>query len=135
MKKKAKTHPTYRGRLLILLQLEFIYRLTVFLHKTHRFVRSRRRNDVGRIGRGWELTKMNLRVIRKDKRLLVFPLISGLVLIAILASFVGLWFVSIEFDLSNLQFGWTFAVFWIAFYFVAFFVLIFFSVALTSSNL
>jgi len=90
---------------------------------------------VGRIGRGWELTKMNLRVIRKDKRLLVFPLISGLVLIAILASFVGLWFVSIEFDLSNLQFGWTFAVFWIAFYFVAFFVLIFFSVALTSSNL
>lgn len=87
---------------------------------------------MGRIGRGWELTKMSLRVIRKDKKLLVFPLISGLVLIAILASFVGFWFVSIGFDLSNLQFDWTFAAFWIAFYFVAFFVLIFFNVALVA---
>jgi hypothetical protein len=83
---------------------------------------------MGRIGRGWKLAKMSLGVIRKDKEILIFPVLSGLVTIVILASFfVGVFF-SVGFDgLANGQSSWFFYAFLAVFYFVSFFVSIFFN--------
>jgi hypothetical protein len=48
---------------------------------------------MGMFGRGWDLTKMSFRVIRKDKELLLLPVISGLATIFLWGTFVGaFWF-------------------------------------------
>lgn len=83
---------------------------------------------MGKIGRGWQLTKMSLRVIRKDKEILIFPVLSGLITILILGSFIAGMFLSgglIGFD--NPSNNWIFYVFFAVFYFVSFFVAIFFN--------
>ena len=85
---------------------------------------------MGKIGNGWSMTKMSLRVITRNKRLLLFPVISGITMIAILASFVGAMF--LNGTLFNPQIDVAFIVFWAAFYFISFFVTIFFNVALVS---
>jgi len=43
----------------------------------------------GRLGRSWELMKNSLSVIRKDKELLMFPLLSGIMMILIGITFIG----------------------------------------------
>jgi len=85
-----------------------------------------------RLGRGWQLTKLSFRVIKKDKEILLFPVISGLVLISLLASFMGSWLFLNGFQFSNITSDWTFYIFWIAFYFVGYFVVIFFNVAMVA---
>ncbi len=86
---------------------------------------------MGRIGTGWQLTKTSLHVLRGDKKLLLFPLISGLVLIAILASFVGGMVLTVGFTAT---FGgdavWLFAILMVVFYFLCFFIGIFFNAAI-----
>ncbi len=86
---------------------------------------------MGRIGSGWQLTKTSLRVLRKDKELLLFPLISGLTLILLLAAFIGGMFFAVGFDAA---FGgsatWLSAVLFVAYYIVAFFVGLFFNAAI-----
>jgi hypothetical protein len=42
----------------------------------------------GSIGRSWELAKDSFRVLRADKELLIFPLLSGIVLLIVSISFV-----------------------------------------------
>jgi len=83
---------------------------------------------MGRIGRGWKLAKMSLSIIRKDKEILIFPILSGLVTILILASFfVGVFF-SVGLDgLASGSSSWYFYAFFAVFYFVSFFVSIFFN--------
>ncbi len=85
---------------------------------------------MGRIGTGWQLTKTSLHVLSKDKELLLFPLISGLALIGILAVFVGGMFVAFGFGTA---FGgdmtWLFAVLMIVYYFLSFFIAFFFNAA------
>lgn len=89
---------------------------------------------MGRIGMGWQLTKTSLRVLRKDKELLVFPLLSGIVLILLLAGFIGGMFLSFGFDA---MFGgastWIFAVLMVVYYIVAFFVSFFFNAAVVGA--
>ena len=86
---------------------------------------------MGRIGTGWQLTKTSLRVLRKDKELLLFPLISGLAILGILAIFVGGMFFTVGFEAA---FGggltWLFAVLMVVYYIVAFFVAFFFNAAI-----
>ena len=41
----------------------------------------------GSIGRSWELAKDSFRVLRADKELLIFPLLSGVMLIIVSISF------------------------------------------------
>ncbi len=86
---------------------------------------------MGRIGTGWQLTKMSLGVLRKDKELLLFPLLSGLALIAILATFIGGMFLAVGFDAA---FGgdatWLFAVVMIVYYILSFFIGFFFNAAI-----
>ena len=85
---------------------------------------------MGRIGTGWQLTKTSLHVLRKDKELLLFPLVSGLALIGILALFVGGMFVTVGFGAA---FGgdatWLFAVLMVVYYVLSFFIGFFFNAA------
>nr|QNO52393.1 hypothetical protein IAKEDICC_00014 [Methanosarcinales archaeon ANME-1 ERB6] len=56
----------------------------------------------GRLSRSWELMKNSLSVIRKDKELLMFPLISGIIMILIGLTFIGgLFFTSPNFIHSH----------------------------------
>jgi len=83
---------------------------------------------MGKIGRSWQLMKMSLRIIRKDKEILIFPVLSGLITIAILASFFLGAFFTMGFDgTDDATSNWVFYAFFIAFYFVAFFIGIFFN--------
>lgn len=85
---------------------------------------------MGRISRGWQLTKMSLRVIRKDKELLIFPFLSGIMTLLILASFFVGAFFTVDFaDIGADAASWWFYIFFAAFYFVAFFIAVFFNVA------
>jgi hypothetical protein len=87
---------------------------------------------MGRFGRSWQLTKMSFSVIRKDKEILLFPIISGVVSIIILASFFGVWFFFKGFDLANLQPDLALYILLVLFYFISYFVVIFFNVALVA---
>ncbi len=85
---------------------------------------------MGKLSNGWSMTKMSLRVIARNKRLLLFPVISGVFILAILASFVGV--MLLNGTLFNPSINVLFIAFWVAFYFVSFFISIFFNVALIS---
>jgi hypothetical protein len=84
--------------------------------------------NMGRLSRGWALTKLSFNVIGKDKEILLFPIISGIALIIMAASFFGTYFFA--FGMENNVY--LFAGFFIAFYFLAAFVVVFFNVALVS---
>jgi len=85
---------------------------------------------MGRISRGWQLAKMSLRVIRKDKEILIFPVLSGLISIIILGSFVaGIFFTGAFMNSSQDTLSLSFYAFFIAFYFVSFFISVFFNAA------
>ncbi|MCJ7562514.1 MAG: DUF6159 family protein [Thermoplasmata archaeon] len=86
---------------------------------------------MGKISRGWKLTKLSLKVIKKDKEILLLPLISGLVTILLLASFIGGVFISIGFD-AVAEGGGTilFLAGLVMFYLMSYFVSIFFNAAI-----
>ena len=75
------------------------------------------------------LAKMSLGIIRKDKEILVFPVLSGLVTMLILASFfVGMFFSAGGLEgFANGSSSWLIYAFFAVFYFVSFFVSIFFN--------
>lgn len=76
------------------------------------------------------MAKMSLRVLRKDKEILIFPFLSGLITLLILASFfVGALFTWGFDGISDNANQWVFIVFFAVFYFVAFFLSIFFNAA------
>ena len=86
----------------------------------------------GRIRSGWALAKQSFRVLMLNKRLLVFPLLSGLATVLVLATFVaGAWASGIarhdeavgDVTVWILLFGW---------YFANYFVIVFFNAALVS---
>ena len=89
-----------------------------------------------RISRGMELAKQSWHVLQEEKSLVVFPLLSGLACMFVLASFaVPLWFTGYaqqvlgEEQLQNDPIAW---VLLFAFYFVNYFVIVFFNSALIS---
>src|SRR5262249_8468538 len=89
-----------------------------------------------RIANGWELTKQSFNVLRLDKELLLFPLVSGLSCLAVLASFVlPLWnspyaqVVLNEHQVPKDPVAW---VILFAFYFVNYFVIVYFNSALVA---
>lgn len=92
-----------------------------------------------RISRGWRLGMMAFGVLRTDKKLLVFPLLSGICCLAVLASFAAPIVMSQRFrDLMDRQQGlddglWYAILF--AFYFVNYFVIVFFNSALVTCAL
>ena len=48
---------------------------------------------MGRLSRGWEMTKLSFKIIGMNKSLLLFPVISGILIMLIISTFVvGFWF-------------------------------------------
>jgi len=87
-----------------------------------------------RISTGWDLAKQSFQVLKLDKELLVFPLVSGVACLVVLASFaLPLWASGlgeqIMGDQQKLQNPWAYILLF-AFYFVNYFVIVFFNAAL-----
>ncbi|MBL9147846.1 MAG: hypothetical protein JNM94_04060 [Phycisphaerae bacterium] len=98
---------------------------------------------VGRFARSWQLTKQSWAVLRAEKSLVLFPIISSVALVAITVSFVvpiGVWIAMLAPDAreglrdSN---GARIAFFlcFFAFYVVTYFVMTYFNVALAGAAL
>ncbi len=90
----------------------------------------------GSIGRSWELAKDSFRVLRADKELLIFPLLSGIVLLIVSISFV-LPFIAVG-GITSAQNGQTnIASYVIAFFFyvVSYTITFFFQTALVGAAL
>jgi hypothetical protein len=75
------------------------------------------------IGRSWEITKRSFAILMEEKKLLLFPFLSGLAMLALLASFI----IPVIFLNSNVM---AFLLLFL-FYFAANFAVVFFNVALT----
>jgi hypothetical protein len=89
---------------------------------------SRLSTSMGKLGRSWQLMKTSLGVLRKDKEIMVFPVLSFVACAIILLSFfVGFWFVGVP-SLDSIP--WLWIVFMILLYFVLFFIVIFFNTAI-----
>ena len=87
---------------------------------------------MGIFGRGWELTKLSFRVIRKDKELLVLPLISGIATILLWGTFFGyVWFFKM-FDSTGVALYATVALGFV-FYLLTNFIIIFFNAAVVGA--
>ncbi len=80
-----------------------------------------------KVSRSWELVKASAAVLRSDKELMLFPLISGLATLVVLATFLIPMFALRVFAEG---FGVGAAVFGFLFYFVQYSVIIFFNCAL-----
>lgn len=86
---------------------------------------------MGKISRGWQLTKMSLRIIRKDKELLLFPVLSGVFTILIIVGFLAGMFYSIGIEgIFNVTENYSFIVIFAGLYFLCYFVTIFFNAAI-----
>jgi hypothetical protein len=89
-----------------------------------------------RIARGWELAKESWHVLKLDKELLVFPLVSGVACLLVLASFaVPLWnsdyFQAVMDEEAAPQDPLAYVILF-AFYFANYFVIVFFNSALVA---
>ncbi|MDF1742766.1 MAG: DUF6159 family protein [Gimesia sp.] len=87
-----------------------------------------------RISNGWALTKQSFRVLMLDKELLLFPIMSGISCLLVLASFaLPLWnskYASVVMNDQQVPQDPVAYIILFAFYFVNFFVIIFFNSAL-----
>lgn len=82
----------------------------------------------GTFSRSWQLLKQSLWVLKKDKELLLFPVLSGLASILILVSFFAPLFFLNLFDKGLLFYAWLFL-----FYLANYFVVVFFNSALVAA--
>ena len=81
---------------------------------------------MGRFGNSWELMKISLGVIRQDKEILLFPLLSGIAMVVIFVSFMlGIFFTGLFVSSGALVF-----VLFVILYLVLYFVGIYFNTAI-----
>jgi len=86
---------------------------------------------IDRIIRSFELVKASWKILMEDKKLLAFPIISGIVTLLVIATFIPLVFFSNGFFSFNTStVGGIVSVF--VFYLISYFVVIFFNVGLIS---
>lgn len=89
-----------------------------------------------RISSGWELAKQSFKVLRLDKELLLFPLLSGIACLIVLASFAApLWnseYAKVVLEDRQAPQDPLAYVLLFAFYFVNYFVIVFFNSALVA---
>jgi hypothetical protein len=86
----------------------------------------------GRLRNGWALARESFRVLRADKQLILFPLLSGIASLLVIASFAGAFFASglgAEKEPMNDASAWALI---FVFYFVNYFVIVFFNSALVA---
>ena len=90
---------------------------------------------MGKWSRSLALTRMSLQVIKKDKSMLLFPLISGIISLIVMASFFGAWLFMNGFNWEVVQGSpVTYALVFL-FYLVTYFVVIFFNVAMVACSM
>jgi hypothetical protein len=89
---------------------------------------------MGRISRSWNLVKICATIMRSEKNLVVFPLISGLALVVVTISFAAPLWVTGFFHHVRPHSAATYAVLF-CFYFVSYFVMIFANAALVGAAL
>jgi hypothetical protein len=83
---------------------------------------------MGRFSRSWQLMKTSLGVLRKDKEIMIFPVLSFVACTIILLSFfVGFWFLGLP-SIDSTPWLWVVAM--IVIYFILFFIVIFFNTAI-----
>lgn len=90
---------------------------------------------LGKIRGGWALAKQSLRVLTLDKELLLFPLLSGIACLLLLASFIaGIWATGNagEDGVTRNDVSWVLV---LAYYFVNYFIIVFFNSALVACAL
>jgi hypothetical protein len=81
--------------------------------------------------RSWQLFKVSWGVLRKDKEILILPVISGIVTALLWASFlVPVFFFSLLGGISSAAYDWIFWVLLFVFYIVSYFIAIFFNAAI-----
>lgn len=84
---------------------------------------------MGKFGNSWQLMKTSLGVLRKDKEIMIFPLLSFFACVIILISFLaGFWFLG-GFSMDSTP-SWLWIVVMFLLYFVLFFIVIFFNTAI-----
>jgi hypothetical protein len=84
----------------------------------------------GTFSRSWEIVKQSFAVLRKDKELVLFPIISGVATFLLLAAFMApAWLLSGAGESGQVE-GFWFYLFFFIFYFAASFVVIFFNTGL-----
>lgn len=89
----------------------------------------------GRIRGAWLLTKQSWRVLMLDKELLVFPLLSGIACLVVMASFAAGLFATGSFKSDRAHEDAMFWVLTFLYYFVSYFVIVYFNSALVSCAL
>lgn len=89
-------------------------------------------NFFTRLGNGWSMGMASLKVIRKSPELLMFPLISGVALLFVIASFLGLIYFNWGFEADTVvnEVGTLEYITVFLFYLVGYFVIVFFNVGL-----
>lgn len=87
---------------------------------------------VDRLSNGWKLSMSSFSVIRKHKKLLVFPILSGLSLVLVMGSFLLVFFASMGWNIENIdpERNGTNYLFIFIYYLVNYFVIVFFNMAL-----
>lgn len=85
-----------------------------------------------RLGNGWKMGISSLKVIKENKQLVLFPIISGVALIAVVASFVGVIYASYgtNFDQLVEQSSATDYALTFLYYLICYFIIVFFNVGL-----
>jgi hypothetical protein len=83
---------------------------------------------MGKFGHSWQLMKTSLGVLRKDKEIMIFPVLSFIACAIILLSFfAGFWFLGLP-SIDTSPWPWVVVMFLI--YLVLFFIVIFFNTAI-----
>ncbi len=85
-----------------------------------------------RIGNGWKMGIASLKVIKKNKQLILFPIISGAVLILVLASFLSFLYSGYGFEYERIideSSASSYALVFL-YYLICYFVIVFFNVGL-----
>jgi len=89
-----------------------------------------------RIANGFSLARSSWGVLRTDKKLVLFPILSGIACVFVLLSFVAPFLIKLDlFDDLRLRAPWALALIGFAFYYCSFFAIIFFNAALVSCAL
>ena len=84
---------------------------------------------MGRMSRGWEMTKLSFAVIKQNKSLLMFPVISGISMILILSIIIaGFWFIP---ELAEAP-QWVFIILGFLIYVMLFFISYYFQAGLVA---
>ncbi len=92
-----------------------------------------------RLSRGWDLAMESCQILRKDKQLLVFPILSGISSLLVMGSFIApLWATGYIERIAQRQEQWQSPLAWVilfAYYAVNYFVIVFFNSALVACAL